>query len=45
MLLAVWRKALPALPFSIFAGIVFYFATREIITPFTSALSIRQLVI
>ncbi|KAI1716497.1 presenilin domain-containing protein [Ditylenchus destructor] len=42
MLLALFRKALPALPISIFAGIVFYFATHELMTPFTSEISIRQ---
>lgn len=42
MLLALFRKALPALPISIFAGITFYFATRGLITPFTSEVSIRQ---
>jgi presenilin 1 len=42
MLLALFRKALPALPISIFGGIVFYFATRELMTPFTSEVSIRQ---
>jgi len=42
MLLALFRKALPALPISIFAGIVFYFATRCIMTPFTSTISMAQ---
>jgi presenilin 1 len=44
MLLAVFRKALPALPVSIFAGMIFYFSTREVITPFMSELTIRQLI-
>uniref|UniRef100_A0A914YXR9 Presenilin n=1 Tax=Panagrolaimus superbus TaxID=310955 RepID=A0A914YXR9_9BILA len=44
MLLAVFRKALPALPISIFAGMVFYFSSREFITPFMNELTIRQIV-
>jgi presenilin 1 len=43
MLLAVFRKALPALPISIFAGMVFYFSSREFITPFMNELTIRQI--
>ncbi|CAD5228943.1 unnamed protein product [Bursaphelenchus okinawaensis] len=45
MLLAIFRKALPALPISIFAGIVFYFATYGIITPFMTEISVRQWVV
>ena len=41
--LAMLRKALPALPFSIAFGLVFYFLTREIITPFVDALSAKQI--
>uniref|UniRef100_A0AC34G6G6 Presenilin n=1 Tax=Panagrolaimus sp. ES5 TaxID=591445 RepID=A0AC34G6G6_9BILA len=44
MLLAVFRKALPALPISIFAGMVFYFSSREFITPFMNELTIKQIV-
>uniref|UniRef100_A0A0R3RWR1 Presenilin n=1 Tax=Elaeophora elaphi TaxID=1147741 RepID=A0A0R3RWR1_9BILA len=44
ILLAVFRKALPALPISIFCGLIFYFCTRGIITPFCTALSLRHLI-
>lgn len=42
MFLAIFRRALPALPFSIAFGLVFYFATREIIAPFADTLSSQQ---
>ena len=32
-LLSVYKKALPALPISIFLGVAFYFVTRLVITP------------
>ena len=45
MCLASFRKALPALPISIFFGLIFYFLTREIITPFTDLMSSNQVFI
>ncbi|VDK78870.1 unnamed protein product [Litomosoides sigmodontis] len=44
ILLAVFRKALPALPISIFCGLIFCFCTRDIITPFCTSLSLRHLI-
>uniref|UniRef100_A0A915PZ72 Presenilin n=1 Tax=Setaria digitata TaxID=48799 RepID=A0A915PZ72_9BILA len=44
ILLAVFRKALPALPISVFSGLIFYFCTRGIITPFCTSLSLRHLI-
>uniref|UniRef100_A0A914H2R9 Presenilin n=1 Tax=Globodera rostochiensis TaxID=31243 RepID=A0A914H2R9_GLORO len=43
MLLALCRKALPALPISIFGGIIFFFATRWMITPFMDCVSGHQI--
>jgi presenilin 1 len=45
LLLAVWRKALPALPFSIFFGILFFFGSRFFLFPFASELAIRGVVV
>ncbi|VDL57658.1 unnamed protein product [Hymenolepis diminuta] len=41
--LAVARRALPALPISIICGIIFYFSTAAVITPFIHALSEKRL--
>jgi len=43
LLLAIFRKALPALPLSIFLGIIFYFLTRIFLLPFVIALGSNQI--
>ena len=39
LLLAVYQKALPALPISIALGMAFYFITRFVLEPFTTSMS------
>ena len=43
LLLALYRKALPALPISIALGVVFYFLSRVLLDPFLLPLMVHLL--
>jgi presenilin 1 len=45
ILLAVFKKALPALPISIFVGVIVYLLTRTVVVPFIIELSLNGVAI
>ena len=45
LILGVMRRALPALPISIFFGLVFYFASQYVLAPYVEILNVNQIFI
>ena len=45
LILGIVRRALPALPISIFFGLMFYFSSQYLIAPFASVLNTTQVFI
>jgi presenilin 1 len=45
LLLAVWKKALPALPLSILFGVIFFFVSRFLLLPFVDAMTIHTVIV
>lgn len=45
LILGMVRRALPALPISIFFGLMFYFSSRFLLSPFVSVLATAQVFI
>ena len=45
LLLALWKKALPALPLSILFGVIFFFASRFLLLPFINAITINTVIV
>eukprot|EP00041_Stephanoeca_diplocostata_P030609 m.932266 g.932266 ORF g.932266 m.932266 type:complete len:441 (+) comp23787_c1_seq12:151-1473(+) len=43
-ILSVYQKALPALPISIFFGLVFFFTTNQVLTPYITTLSSEMVI-
>ncbi len=45
LILGIVRRALPALPISIFFGLAFYFASQYIIAPYIEVLNVNQVIL